>query len=68
MRVSMCHAYLPFFIGTKSMRKLIFKRLTIFNIVVLTLFLMSSCQDNSKLIQTNVTPPHRNKSGRCHYV
>ena len=57
MRVSMCHAYLPFFIGTKSMRKLIFKRLTIFNIVVLTLFLMSSCQDNSKLIQTNVTPP-----------
>jgi purine nucleoside permease/predicted cupin superfamily sugar epimerase len=57
MRVNMCHAYLPFFIGTKNMRKLIFKRFTIFNIVVLTLFLMTSCQNNSELTQTNVTPP-----------
>jgi purine nucleoside permease/predicted cupin superfamily sugar epimerase len=53
----MCHAYLPFFIGRKSMRKSIFKRLTIFNIVVLTLLLMTSCQNNSELTQTNVTPP-----------
>jgi purine nucleoside permease/predicted cupin superfamily sugar epimerase len=39
------------------MRKSIFKRLTIFNIVVLTLLLMTSCQNNSELTQTNVTPP-----------
>ena len=53
----MCHAYLPFFIGTRSMRKSIFKRLAIFNIVVLTLFLITSCQDDSELTQTNITPP-----------
>jgi purine nucleoside permease/predicted cupin superfamily sugar epimerase len=45
------------FYWEKSMRKLIFKRLTIFNIVVLSLLLMTSCQDNSELSQTDVTSP-----------
>ena len=39
------------------MRKSFVERLTIFNIVVATLFLMTSCQDNSELTQNNVNPP-----------
>jgi purine nucleoside permease/predicted cupin superfamily sugar epimerase len=45
------------FYWEKSMRKSIFNRFTIFNIVVLPLLLMTSCQNNSELTQNNVTPP-----------
>ena len=39
------------------MYKSFVERLTIFNIVVLTLFLITSCQDNSEVTQNNVNPP-----------
>ena len=39
------------------MRKSIFKRLVIFSVVVLTLFLITSCQDNHELTQISITSP-----------
>jgi purine nucleoside permease/predicted cupin superfamily sugar epimerase len=39
------------------MHKSFVERLTIFNIGVLTLFLITSCQDNSEVTKNNVNPP-----------
>ena len=39
------------------MYKSLVERLTIFNIVALILFLITSCQDNSEVTQNNVKPP-----------
>lgn len=50
------HIYPFFLLGDKGMHKLFVERLTIFNIVVATLFLITSCQDNSEIPRSNVNP------------